>query len=133
MRKLLRVTAWVLRFVQNSKPRCVKRKGRLTKEKLIKAENEWVKAVQQDLKRQKNFPNLESVLGLETVGGVLRCFGRLEHSDLEVEAQKPIILPKDHAHTTKTIEECHERVLHGGVRAKIKVLGSERRTTREGH
>ena len=62
---------------------------------MINAETEWVKAAQQDLKRQKNVPNLESVLGLEKVGDVLRCFGRLEHSDLEVEAQKPIILPKD--------------------------------------
>ena len=125
LRKLLRVTAWVLRFVQNSKPRCAKRKGRLTREELINAENEWVKAAQQDLKRQKNFPNLESVLGLETVGGVLRCFGRLEHSDLEVESQKPIILPKDHAYTTKTIEERHERVLHGGVRETLAELRSK--------
>ena len=125
LRKLLRVTTWVLRFVQNSKPRCAKKKGRLTREELINAENEWVKAAQQDLKRQKNFPNLESVLGLETVGDVLRCFGRLEHSDLEVEAQKPIILPKDHAYTTKTIEECHERVLHGGVRETLAELRSK--------
>lgn len=73
----------------------------------------------------KNFPNLESVLGLETVGGVLRCFGRLEHSDLEVEAQKPIILPKDHAYTTKAIEECHERVLHSGVRETLAELRSK--------
>ena len=70
--------------------------------------------------------NLESVLiGLETVGGFLRCFGRLEHSDLEVEAQKPIILPKDHAYTTKTIAECHERVLHGGVRETLAELRSK--------
>ena len=125
LRKLLRVTASVLRFVQNSKARYPKRKGRLTREELINAENEWVKAVQQDLKREKNFPNLESVLGLETVGGVLRCFGRLEHSDLKVEAQKPIILPKDHAYTTKTIKECHERVLHGGVRETLAELRSK--------
>ena len=102
-----------------------KRKGRLTREELINAENEWVKAAQQDLKRQKNFPNLESVLGLETVGGVLRCFGRLEHSDLAVEVQNPIILPKDHAYTTKTIEDCHERVLHGGVRETLAELRSK--------
>ena len=125
LRKLLTVTVWVLRFVQNSKPRCAKRKGRLKREELINAETEWVKAAQRDLKRQKNFPNSESVLGLEKVGDVLRCFGRLEHSDLEVEAQKPIILPKDHAYTTKTIEECHERVLHGGVRETLAELRSK--------
>lgn len=55
LRKLLRVTAWVLRFVQNSKARCANRKGKLTRKELINTENEWVKAVQQDVKRQKIF------------------------------------------------------------------------------
>ena len=84
-------------------------------------------AVQLDLKRQKNFANVGSVFGLEEIGGVtvLRCVGRLANSDLEVEAQKPIILPRNHAYTTKTIQECHERVFHGGVRATLAELRSK--------
>lgn len=44
MRKLLRVMAWVLRFVQNLKPGGAKRKGELMRDELIIAEKEWVKA-----------------------------------------------------------------------------------------
>ena len=69
--------------------------------------------------------SLKKVLGLEETGGVLRCVGRLGNSDLEVEAQRPIILPKDHIYTTKTIEECHKRVLHGGVRETLAELRSK--------
>lgn len=81
-------------------------------------------AAQFELKRQGNFTNLENMLGVKTIDGVLRCVGRLENSDLEIEAQKPIILPKDHAYTTKKIEGCHERVLHGGVRETLAELRS---------
>ena len=124
LRKLLRVTAWVLRFIQNSKPGSTKTEGELSKEELIVAENKWIEAVQLDLKRQKDFLSLKRVLGLEEIGGVLRCVGRLGNSDLEPDAQRPIILPKDHIYTTKTIEECHERVLHGGVRETLAELRS---------
>ena len=124
LRKLLRVTAWVLRFIQNSKPGSTKTEGELSKE-LIVAENKWIEAVQLDLKRQKDFLSLKKVLGLEEIGRVLSCVGRLGNSDLEADAQRPIILPKDHIYTNKTIEECHERVLHVGVRETLAELGSK--------
>lgn len=74
---LLRVTAWVLRFIRNLKPGNTKTKGELSKEELIGAETKWIEAVQLDLKRQKEFVSLKKVLGLEEIGGVLRCVGRL--------------------------------------------------------
>lgn len=43
----------------------------------------------------------------------------------EVEAQEPITFPRDDVLTTKTIEECHERVLHGGVRETLAELRSK--------
>ena len=53
--------------------------------------------VQLDLKRPKDFASLEKVLGLEEISGVLRCVGRLGNSDLEVEAQRPI-MERPHLH-----------------------------------
>lgn len=125
LRKLLRVTAWVLRFVKNSKLGGTKRKGELSRDELIAAEKEWIKAAQSDLKSQKSYANLRSVLGLKETDGILRCGGRLANSDLAVEAQEPIILPRDHVFTIKTIEECHERVLHGGARETLAELRSK--------
>ena len=68
---------------------------------------------------------MKNVLALEEIGEVLRYVGRLGNSDLEVEAEGPIILPKDHIYTIKTIEECHERVLHGRVRETLAELRSK--------
>ena len=65
MRKLLRVTARVLRFVENLKPGGAKRKGGLSRDELIIAEKEWVRAAQLDLKSQKTYANLKGVLVLK--------------------------------------------------------------------
>lgn len=70
-----------MRFIQNSNPRHTKRERKLTREELINAENAWVSAAQFELKRQENFANLESMLGIKTIDGVLRCVGRLEYLD----------------------------------------------------
>ena len=125
LKKLLRLTAWVLRFFRNLRPGNTRTRGELSKEELIGAENKRIEAVQLDLKRRKDFARWKKVLALEKIGGVLRCVGRLGNSDLEVEAQRPIILPKDHIYTILTIEECHERVLHGGVRETLAELRSK--------
>lgn len=50
LRKLLRVTAWVLRLVENMKPGGTKGKDELSRHELLVAEKEWVKAAQLDLK-----------------------------------------------------------------------------------
>ena len=125
--KLLRVTAWVLRFVKNAhsnQRQTVKTKGRLKREELFQAEGEWLKATQAELKGQENFQHLVSELGLVENNGILRCVGRLVNSDLEVDARRPIILPRDHAYTTLVIRDCHERVLHSGVRATLAEMRS---------
>lgn len=53
----------------------------MTREELINTGNAWVSAAQFELKRQGNFANLESMLGIKTIDGVLRCVGRLEYLD----------------------------------------------------
>ena len=125
--KLLRVTTLVLRFINNARPdqdQTVKRRGRLKKEELVQAEGEWLKAAQADLRRQGNFQNLVSELGLIENDRILRCVGRLINSDLEVDVCRPIILPRDHAYTTLVIRDCHERVLHSGMRATLADMHS---------
>ena len=86
---------------------------------MVATGNEWLKAVQLDLKAQENFAHLVSELGLEERGGVLKCTGRLANLDLEINAQKPIILPRDHPYMANVIDECHENVLHSNVRATL--------------
>ena len=130
LEKLLRVTAWVFRFIANSRlnqdeTACSKRSGRLSKEELVEAESKWLKTTQADLQRQGNFQQLKNDLGLFESEGVLRCVGRLVNSDLDFDARRPIILPRDHAYTTMVISDCHERVIHGGVRATLAEVRSK--------
>ena len=69
LEKLLRVTAWVFRFIANSRlnqdeTARSKRSGRLSKEELVEAERKWLKTTQADLQRQGNFQHLKNDLGL---------------------------------------------------------------------
>ena len=125
--KLLRVTAWVKRFISNLK---AKREGleinqdNLNVENVKDAETDWIKDAQKQLKAEDKFKKSQESLGIFEKNGVLVCTGRLEHSDLEVEAKFPIILPKENKFTELVIKECHARVHHGGVRATLTELRS---------
>jgi len=127
LQKLVQVTAWVKRFVNNLRASVTqgsRSTGRLEANELKDAEIEWLKSAQTELKKQHNFKQLEKELGIKTDRNVLRCEGRLLNSDLEIDARKPVILPTKHPFTRLIIEECHQRVLHSGVRATLAELRS---------
>ena len=125
--KLLRVTAWVKRFISNLN---AKRGGldinqdNLNVENVKDAETEWVKDAQKQLKAEDKFKKSQESLGICGKNWNLVCTGRLEHSDLEVEAKFPTVLLKDNKFTERVIKECHTRVHHGGVRATLTELRS---------
>ncbi|XP_028512935.1 uncharacterized protein LOC110232368 [Exaiptasia diaphana] len=122
LKKLVRVTAWVTRFITNAKNK-IKREelleGELTANEVKLAEESWVKAAQKSLKDQNNFKELSIQLGLVEQAGVLRCQGRLVNSELSMDAKNPIILPKDHRFTELIVIDSHDRVLHSGLRATL--------------
>ena len=97
--RLLRVTAWVSRFLYNlrSKDRVGERRnGALRRREIAEAERVWIKASQEAVKNDRNYEDLAHKLKLEDHGGLLKCKGRLENSDLDLEAQQPVILQRDH-------------------------------------
>ena len=120
LQRLVGVTAWVKRLVNNLRASVTqgsRSTGRLEANELKDAEIEWLKSAQTELKKQHNFKQLEKERGIGTERNVLRCEGRLLNSDLEIDARQPVILPTKHAFTRLISEECHQRVLHSGVRA----------------
>ena len=54
----------------------------------------------------------------------MHCTGRLGKSELDVEAREPIVLPKGHKFTELIIKQCHDRVMHSGVRSTLAQLRS---------
>ncbi|XP_060597240.1 uncharacterized protein LOC132751135 [Ruditapes philippinarum] len=120
--KLLRVTAFVLRFIQKLKK--VKRKyGYLECEELLEAENMWIKHIQEthfqsDINsiQAKKGTNRQQQLGLFLdERGLLRCTGRLENANLSEGARQPILLPRNDHFTELIVEKTHKELLHSGV------------------
>lgn len=75
----------------------------------------------------------EEILGKEThlsrnlglfldVDGILRCKGRVTHTDWSYEMKHPILLPKDCEFTSKVILEAHEKNYHVGTSHTLSIV-----------
>ena len=113
-KKLFRVTAWIIRFAWNCSTKN-KVKGSLNSEEIRNAKNCWIREAQTELKRQPNYEQLKLRLGGRGVNGILKCFGRLGQSELELETKQPVLLPRNHPLTRLIINSSHVRTLHSGV------------------
>ena len=81
--KLFRITAYVLRFVNNMKRKQGKKKLIINKylstEELVDAKRYWIKKNQEVLKNQKNFVDVEKVLNVKKhENGLLRSSRRMK-------------------------------------------------------
>ena len=113
--KLLRVTALVLRFINNIKARKAGKNlctGKLDAKEISEAEKLWLIDAQLSLQGQPDFSKTKENLGIVLQDQILVCKGRLENSDLSTEAKYPIILPKSHRLTELLVFECHKNVKH---------------------
>ncbi|XP_078361896.1 uncharacterized protein LOC144646227 [Oculina patagonica] len=99
--KLLRVTAFVMRFINNCRKH-KKQKGPLMTEELQAAENFWIIQAQaaQELKSDVKLRADEE--------GILRCVGRVPN-------YHPVFLPRNSKLAALIVQQVHEQMLHGGV------------------
>ncbi len=115
--RLVRVTAWIQRFLANCR---LDKENRalgdtLDPDELMKAENWWLRKTQTE-----SFPMGEKQQTLARLNpkkdedGLLRAYGRLQNAcERPRDAKYPILLPKDHAITKLVIVDRHERLGHG--------------------
>ena len=125
--KVLRVTAYVMRFIKNLKEKKAKREidiGKLKVEEIEEAERVWIEDAQKTLKGRADFEKLSRQLGIENENGLLVCKGRLANSDLEFQAKYPILLPRESPFTDLIIDDCHVRVHHNKLRSTLAELRS---------
>jgi hypothetical protein len=129
--KLVRMSAWLIRFSWNTHWCGPKLSGPLQHLEIQNSIYTLVKLVQREhfsseiqiLKNNGTLPN-NSVLStlspfLDNLG-VIRVGGRLHHSDLSWEARHQLVLPHGHTFTKLLIEYEHHMHLHAGP----KLLGS---------
>ena len=150
---LKRITAWIIRFVQNCK--CHEGvedriRGFLTVKELQVAERYWVMisqdsfrgdrlALEKQARLSKQSP-LSTLRPFLDDNSVLRVGGRGEHSKLSYSTRHPAILPRDHTITKLIIRAEHVRLLHAGptliaasLSRRFHIIGSRqviRSTTR---
>ena len=137
--KLLRVTAYVIRFVDTLKKR--KRReshgnlsNELTADELNNSETLWIKSVQAkafvdelSFLNRKNFkctpPIRVAQFGLFLNDDqTIRCKGRISNAPLPTSSKSPILLPAKHAFVKLLIKQTHDRVKHSGINATLTAL-----------
>lgn len=131
--RILRTTAWILRFVRNCRNVATRIRTSISAEEIKDAELYWVKVVQQDsygeeLEQLCNQAPLDSRSKIMLLSpfldskGLMRVRSRIEFSDEEDEVKHPLILPPSHEFTEMVIRECHQRTLHGGIQDTLTEL-----------
>ena len=108
--RTIRVTAWILRYIQNSRAKKAKRLGGpLTADETKKAVLFWEKRVQVRATADGRYKDDLLQLNLQpNCDGVLECRGR-------VQGHYPIYLPDGQRYTEKLMAQAHLATLHGGV------------------
>ena len=128
LQRLIRVTAYVLRFVSNVKRKNEKKEltdEDLKQEEIERARELWIREVQGSVLDDEKFDQVKVSLSLyKDDKGILRCGGRLKNAPIPFNARFPIFLPRSSHFTNLVINECHLKVLHNGVRETLTELRS---------
>lgn len=121
--KLLRITAFVLRFIGNLKaklnndPLCIK--GYAISDELRKSKVLWIKDNQIDMNSQYyNATNLNLNLKEDEIG-VLRTFSRFNNASMPFVTRAPIFINTKHKLADLIVLYCHEKVLHRGIKQTL--------------
>ena len=127
LQMLLRVTSYVLKFMERFKsrirtPEVVE--AELTAADIKKAETLWVKEMQKDLFLHKDFPNWKRQFDLFLEGGVWRCRGRLGNSNIPYNTKYPMLLAKSHYLAVLIVQDAHKRVMHNGIKETLTEIRS---------
>ena len=125
--RLVRVTAYVFRFVRNVKAHVKKsntqsaespRSNSLSVEELNQSEIYWVKLNQKNLKSSLESRQLGKLDPLMDSEGILRVRGRVDKTIATYNTRHPVLLSQDHW-TSKLIMLQAHKYGHSGVAAPV--------------
>ena len=129
--RLLRVTAYVFRFVQLLQKKVVQQ-GPITAMEYDHAMTKWVKN-RQSVVFHAEVDNLSTKSRHRTTlvrqlrlflddGGLLRCGGRIHNAPLSGNTKFPLLLPSKDHFTDLIIHSTHVKQLHAGVNSTLTAL-----------
>ena len=133
-RKLVRVTAYVLRFVWNLRTQTYNRvEGRVSKpindgplstEELQNGEKYWIQECQTDLKDRLNKGEFNKLSPFRDPEGVYRVGGRVDRALFSYETKHPSLLPREHWVSRLIVRPVH-RCGHTGIAATVAKIRSK--------
>ena len=114
--KLLRITAYVLKFARRDR-----KSGALDVEDIAKARKMWVITEQKLQKKLRPLAFLKSKasLGLYFEDHVMRCRGRILNSDLPYDTKCPIYIPKNSKLAELIVVDAHAKVFHNKEKSTL--------------
>lgn len=132
--RLLRITAYCLRFCSNLRKAAANRFfGCLLTSELLAARTLWVKLIQMQnysnelatLNAGATIGKKSSIIALNPIidsDGILRVGGRLGNSSIPYDQRHPIIIPKKSKMSTLIIKHAHHSTLHGGTQLTLSYI-----------
>ena len=127
-RKLVRVTAYTLRFIRNLRVRCKKRYedddsikvngGPLSPQELEQAEVHWIKESQKSFNSHLIKGELLKLSPYTDPSGILRVGGRVDKALASYESRHPALLPREHWTSVLITRQMHQRG-HTGVATTV--------------
>ena len=121
-RRLLRVTAYVVRFCRNLRLKSSQQNnsqvqvGPLSAEEIQDAEEYWAKKAQTGLSDRLEKGDFKTLSPFIDDKGIIRVGGRVDPNLLSYDGKSPVLLPYDHWISTLVTRDAH-RVGHPGVAA----------------
>ena len=121
--RLIRVTSWVFRFVDNCRGGSSRKP--LSVDELTRAERYWITVAQRSvfseeiscITKNRELPEKGCLVPLHPIldlHGILRVGGRGNQSNLPYRTRNPVILPGSHPVTKLLVRTEHIRLLHAG-------------------
>lgn len=129
--KLIRVTAYVRRFIKNCRSASEDRQiGILSTDELNEASIIWIKNIQQTdyhdvlkgLQLKTNHHLIRQLRLYLDEDGLIRCGGRINNAPISLEARFPYLLPAKHSFTRLLIMDTHQRNMHASKGTTITLL-----------
>ena len=135
LQKLLRVSAYVLRFVYNYKQsdRNLRHTGQLLPTDIDEVLQAWIHCAQrvsfpvefsalQSSTKNCRLPLIQQLKLFIDKHSIIRCSGRIHNAQVDTETKFPCLLPKKHPLTTLIVHHIHKTHLHTGVNATVTSL-----------
>ena len=130
-RKLVRASAYVLRFIWNLQARCRTKKlteksehqvqlsdGPLAPQELEEAEKYWIKESQKTLHDRLRKGELQKLSPFTDENGVIRVGGRVDEALVSYDSKHPAVLPRDHWISLLITRHFHQ-IGHAGVATTV--------------